>query len=104
MIRAMLQALARSLLIFCVSWGALGQAVLTGETRQVDLWPHVLVLWDPAGTLAPDQAAAARERFAAPTGAYSTLGMKKEVVWLRIPISTGARGGGPWIFDIDYAL
>src|SRR4029079_9675743 len=100
----MVLALARSLLLFCVSLSALGQAILAGETRQVDLWPHVLVLSDPAGTLTPDQAAAMRGRFAAPTGAYATLGMKKEVVWLRAPVTTGERGGGLWILDIDYAL
>ncbi|HEX7558061.1 MAG TPA: diguanylate cyclase, partial [Usitatibacter sp.] len=69
-----------------------------------DLWPQVRVLADPAGTLGVEQALAARDRFDAPRGAYSTLGMDKEVVWLRVPIAISGGGEGTWVLDLDYAL
>lgn len=93
--------------LFCASWagqGAHAQAVLTAQADRIDLWPHVRVLADPDGTLSFEQALAMRERFAVPGGAYATLGMAKEVVWLRVPIAVSGGGEGTWILDIDYAL
>jgi diguanylate cyclase (GGDEF)-like protein len=80
------------------------QVELTGRTEAIDLWPHVQLLSDPARTLTLEQAIAARERFAPPRGAYATLGMQKEVAWLRIPYQVGPAGAGMWIFEIDYSL
>ena len=80
------------------------QALLTGHEGSVDLWPHVQVLPDPTRAIGVEQAIAVRERFGEPQGAYATLGMDKEVVWLRVPIAISAGGAGPWILDFDYAL
>jgi diguanylate cyclase (GGDEF)-like protein len=105
-----LRSLARRLLpaVFlwmgCVALEARAQALLGGGSERIDLWPHVRVLADPARALSLEQALAARERFEAPRGAYATLGMEKEVAWLRVPLAIGAGGEGPWILDIDYAL
>ena len=93
--------------LFLASWvgqGARAQAVLTAEADRIDLWPHVRVLADPSRALGLEQALAARDRFAAPRGAYATLGMGKEVVWLRVPIAVSRGGEGRWILDLDYAL
>jgi diguanylate cyclase (GGDEF)-like protein len=97
-------ALLRWILVACVALGARGEVLLSGDSGRIDPWPHIRVLSDPAGTLTAQQAAAQHDRFAPPAGAYATLGMKKEVVWLRIPVAADARGGGEWILDIDYAL
>ena len=83
---------------------ARGQAVLGKDAGRVELWPHVQVLADPGRALSVEQASAARERFGAHRGAYATLGMEKEVVWLRAPVTVAAGGEGMWILDIDYAL
>jgi diguanylate cyclase (GGDEF)-like protein len=91
----------------CATWiaqAAGAQAVLTAEAGRIDLWPQVRVLSDPSRSLTVDQALAARDRFAVPRGAYATLGMDKEVVWLRVPIAVAAGGEGTWILDLDYAL
>ena len=80
------------------------QALLTGQEGSVDLWPHVQVLPDPTRAIGVEQAIAVRERFGEPQGAYATLGMDKEVVWLRVPIAISAGGAGTWILDFDYAL
>ncbi len=92
---------------FCVSWAALdarAELVLEAKTERIDLWPHVRILADPARALGAEQALAARERFEAPRGAYATLGMDKQVVWLRVPVKVASGGQGAWILDIDYAL
>ncbi len=88
----------------CIAQGARGQAVLTPQADRIDLWPHVRVLADPTHEMTFEQALAARDRFTTPGGAYATLGMGKEVVWLRVPIAIADGGQGPWIFDLDYAL
>jgi len=93
-----------SIALLCASWVAHAQAMLGADVQQIDLWPQVRVLADPAGTLGAEQALAARDRFDVPRGAYSTLGMDKEVVWLRVPIVVSGGGEGTWVLDLDYAL
>jgi diguanylate cyclase (GGDEF)-like protein len=83
---------------------ARAQAVLGAQPERIDLWPHVRVLADPGGALGVDQVLVIRDPFTAPPGAYATLGMDKEVVWLRVPIAVSNGGEGTWILDIDYAL
>jgi diguanylate cyclase (GGDEF)-like protein len=83
---------------------ARAQAVLAGSLERVDLWPQVRVLADPDGSLSAEQAFAARDRFVPPGGAYATLGMAKEVVWVRVPVEVRPGGEGTWILDVDYAL
>ncbi len=93
-----------SIALVCASWVASAQVVLTASPQRIDLWPQVRVLGDPAGAMELEQVRAARDKFAEPRGAYSTLGMDKEVVWLRVPIVVGAGGEGTWVLDVDYAL
>ncbi|QJR12374.1 hypothetical protein DSM104443_03460 [Usitatibacter rugosus] len=89
--------------LLLVAGEACAQAILA-EDASVDLWPQVTALADPDGKLAPEDAFAARDRFAAPKGAYATLGMDKIVTWLRVPLTVSAKGAGTWVLDIDYAL
>ena len=79
-------------------------AVLDGTVERIDLWPYVRVLQDPTGTLELQHVLTSPEKFAVPTGAYASLGMGKDVFWVRIPVKVSAGGEGPWIFDLDYAL
>lgn len=80
------------------------EALLTGNATYVDLWPAARVLFDASGDLGARQALAMRERFVTPPGAYASLGMRKDVVWLLVPVAAGPGGDGEWILDIDYAL
>ena len=101
MIHRLLLALA------CVAWlaaDACAQVRLSGPLEVVDLWPQVKLLSDKERTLTLEQAVAARDRFVRPGGAYATLGMEKEVAWLRIPYAVGPGGDGTWIFEVDYSL
>ena len=93
--------------VACATWvvhEARAQVTLSGEIEKIDPWPHVRLLSDRERSLTLEQAIAARERFAPPPGAYSTLGMEREVAWLRIPYTVAPGGAGTWIFDVDYAL
>ena len=69
----------------------------------VDAWPAVTVLYDAGGKLTPD-AALAGGAFAVPDSAHATLGVRGEVVWLRIPLSIDAGSDGNWIMNIEYPL
>jgi diguanylate cyclase len=96
-----------SIALVCASWTGLdahAQAVLNAQAQRIDLWPQVRVLADPKRALGLEQALAARGRFAAPGGAYASLGLDKEVVWLRVPFTVVEGGEGTWILDLDYAL
>lgn len=83
---------------------AAAQPVLDAHADRIELWPHVRVLEDASGRLEAAAIAPQAERFAAPRGAYATLGMGKDAVWLRIPYSVGPGGEGEWILDLGYAL
>lgn len=91
-------------LLLGMAQAAQAQAVLGKEASRIDLWPHVRVLHDADRVVTAEQAVASPERFTPPAGAYATLGMKKEAVWLRIPLAVASGGEGQWILDIDYAL
>ena len=101
MIHRLLLALA------CVAWlatDACAQVRLGRQLEVVDLWPQVRLLSDKERNLTLEQAVAARDRFVPPSGAYATLGMEKEVAWLRIPYAVAPGGEGTWIFEVDYSL
>jgi len=70
----------------------------------IDAWPAVTVMTDPGGAITPEQALAQPTRFAAPTSAHATLGVHKDVVWLRIPVAVPAYSSGHWVLSIDYAV
>jgi len=70
----------------------------------IDAWPAVSVLVDDGGQLEPEQALAAVQRFRVPTQARATLGVHKEVVWLRIPVQVPAYSDGQWVLSVDYAV
>jgi signal transduction histidine kinase/CheY-like chemotaxis protein len=107
----MLKQLARYLLLILaltMSSGAAlagsGPLLLDARSGQVEAWPAVRVMADSGGKLSPDQALAAAEHYAVPSSAYATLGVHKDVMWLRIPVSVPAENDGEWILNIDYAV
>jgi diguanylate cyclase len=77
---------------------------LTDSTSAVELWPAVTVLNATDGISTPDQALAARDKFARPTTAHATLGMRESVKWLHVPVQVANNAANEWIFDINYAL
>jgi len=83
---------------------AAGPLLLDDSTPHVEAWPAVGVLRDPGGALSAEAVLAAPQRFAAPHGAYATLGMEKAVVWLRMPVQAAAASDGVWVLKVDFGL
>ena len=97
-------------LVALVGWlalSALVQAapplVIDGSSQRVEAWPSVTILPDESGEMDITAAMAAADRFEVPRSAYATLGLRKEPVWLRIPIRWTGGGGPNWMLDIDYS-
>jgi diguanylate cyclase (GGDEF)-like protein len=76
---------------------------IDGSSPRVEAWPAVTILPDESRELDIAAVIAQANRFEAPRSAYATLGLRKEPVWLRIPIQWNGRGGPNWMLDIDYA-
>jgi signal transduction histidine kinase/DNA-binding response OmpR family regulator/HPt (histidine-containing phosphotransfer) domain-containing protein len=77
---------------------------LDDALERVEAWPAVTLLRDPDGRLDAADLATAPERFAAPHGAYATLGMEKGPVWVRIPVRATPGGDGAWALKVDFGL
>ncbi|SHH71485.1 hybrid sensor histidine kinase/response regulator [Massilia sp. CF038] len=76
--------------------------LLRDSTAQVEAWPVLRVQFDGSGARTVEDVLA--RPFNTPTSAYATLGVHREVVWLRIPVAVAAGGDGQWVLDIDYAV
>ncbi|WP_312551985.1 response regulator [Massilia sp.] len=78
--------------------------VLDDRVGKLEAWPAVTTLADPGGRLDIDAVLARGAQFAPPRLAYATLGVHRDVLWLRIPLAVPAGSVGRWIMDIDYAV
>jgi diguanylate cyclase len=78
--------------------------VLADDANRVEAWPSVTVLPDPGRELDIGAVIGQARRFEPPGSAYATLGLRKEPVWLRIPVETPAGAKALWVLDIDYAV
>jgi signal transduction histidine kinase/CheY-like chemotaxis protein len=81
-----------------------GPLLLHAQRDHVEAWPVVRVMSDADGAMTPEAALAAVEHYAVPNSAYATLGVHKDVMWLRIPVSVPADSVSEWVLSIDYAV
>ncbi|WP_119157161.1 diguanylate cyclase [Caldimonas tepidiphila] len=103
-----------ALRLLALAWGALflpagalaalPALLLDDRTLRVEAWPSATVRSDPFGTLTLGEVLASPARFAVPDSAYATLGLRKDVVWLRVPLAVAPSSDGRWILDIDYPV
>jgi diguanylate cyclase len=77
--------------------------VLDAALGAIDAWPAVSVLGDPGRDLASAQVLARAAEFAVPDGPHANLGIRRDAVWLRLPVQVPAGGEARWILSIDYA-
>ncbi|MBP6898956.1 MAG: GGDEF domain-containing protein [Burkholderiaceae bacterium] len=75
--------------------------VLDDEQPRHLAWPVVRVLGDAEGTLDLAEALQRRREFQAPAGPEGNLGVRRDVVWLLLPLRVQS-GNGKWLLDIDY--
>ncbi len=71
----------------------------------VEVWPVVTVMAEPGeAPLAPEQARALAQqgRFAPPTNAAGTLGLRRQAMWLRVPLQVSPSPDERWVLEIDY--
>jgi diguanylate cyclase len=78
--------------------------LLDDAAARVQAWPAVTVLSDSGKALTLDGARTAKERFTRPSTAPATLGLRKDAVWLHIPLAVAPGSDGRWVLDIDYAV
>ena len=107
----LLRRLARLLGRWALGWlvavpllGLAAPLVVHEDTPQVDLWPSVSILPDPGRQLDIAQILKQAAQFEPPRGAHSTLGLRPEPVWLRVPFSVDASAGLQRVLDIDYPV
>ena len=78
--------------------------VLNDTVATIDAWPAVRLRYDPEGKLSLEEAVAALPGFEAPQTAYATLGLRKKIAWLHVPVVVPSHSDGEWILDFDYTL
>ncbi|MFO1329516.1 MAG: diguanylate cyclase [Rubrivivax sp.] len=77
-----------------------GTLMLDDRDESVDAWPAITMLADPSGRLDAAQAWAQRDRFVPPEGPHANLGVRREDIWLRLPLAV--QGQGRWVLELDY--
>ncbi|MFZ6813648.1 diguanylate cyclase domain-containing protein [Undibacterium sp. Rencai35W] len=78
--------------------------VLRDINPTIDAWSAVNMMSDPKGTLNLEQVIADQSQFTQPKTSSDTLGLRKDVVWIRIPLAVSSASDGLWVLDIDYAV
>jgi diguanylate cyclase len=68
----------------------------------VDAWPAVTVLSDPTGQWQLEDVQRKAADLRAPRGARANLGVRRDVVWLHLPLQVPAGEHARWVLDIDY--
>ena len=101
--RALLAAIAAVLTLLALPAES-APLLLDRGHNDVEAWPAVTILDDPGGKLTAQDALAAAGKFTPPRSAYATLGVHKDVVWLRIPLRLAADAPDEWVLNIDYAV
>lgn len=73
-----------------------------GDSRpQQDAWPALRMFSDPGQAMTLAQVQAQQPRFAPPGGPASNLGIRRDAVWLHLPLVVDG-GDGHWLLNIDY--
>ncbi len=91
---------------FCL-WPALCAAqspvlALTDGVGSLEVWPAITMLSDPGGRATVDEVLARPQAFQAPDSPYANLGVRRDVVWLKVPVKVES-GDGEWMLNINYA-
>jgi diguanylate cyclase (GGDEF)-like protein len=77
---------------------------LDDRLARVQASPALTMLSDPSRALSLDAVLDQRDRFEPPVGARGSLGLRRDAVWLRLPVNVAPDSDGRWILDLDYAV
>ncbi len=104
-----IRSLLRRWLVACALAGVAAAAVpaepalrLDASSAVVDVWPAVTVLPDAALTLSLDDVLARQHDFRPPPGPHANFGVRREAMWLRVPLQVSDGAGGAWVLELDY--
>ena len=100
MFRLLFRLICAACLLAAVTAHAGGTLVLDDRDEQVDAWPAITLLADPGQALDAGEAWARRQQFSTPDGPHANLGVRRESVWLRLPLAV--QGQGRWVLELDY--
>jgi len=78
--------------------------VLQPDGRSADAWSVASMLADDTRLLSIQDVLNRRADFAPPPKTGGSLGVRKEAVWLRVPLVSPVASGNEWIVDIDFAV
>ena len=81
-----------------------GPLVLPADARPVNVWSVATMLADPSQQWGVQDALARLPEFAEPPSRGGSLGVRKEAIWLRVPLMSRVASGNEWIVNIDFAV
>ena len=81
-----------------------GPLVLPADARPVNVWSVATLLADPSQQWGVQDALARLPEFAEPPSRGGSLGVRKEAIWLRVPLMSRVASGNEWIVNIDFAV
>lgn len=97
-----LRLLVCTFVILCASNA--GAVDLDGDEHNLRLAPHVEVLHDPGGTLAPIDVLDGKRPFRRPERHPDlNFGYTADVLWLKLPVRSLATGAREWRIEFEYA-
>ena len=82
---------------------ALPALQLDDTQPSLSAWPSITHLAEGAAGLSLAEVMRRRVDFLPPTGPTANLGVRREAVWLLLPLQLG-RGDGRWVLDINFPL
>ena len=94
-----------ALALFASVPGAAAEAralVVDGRAATLDVWPAATVRFDSTGRLTVDDVLADPAAFGEPPHPEPTFGVRRDALWVRVPLDVRCRTGCPLIFDLDY--
>jgi diguanylate cyclase len=75
---------------------------LIDHRGEVDAWPALTMLADPSGQWQIEDVQQRSAELRAPPGARANLGVRRDAVWLHVPLEVPAGASGRWLLDVDY--
>jgi diguanylate cyclase (GGDEF)-like protein len=107
-----LAALCMSL-VCLVSWARAQEATLAATAApdrlrldarhgDIDAWPVLQMLSDPEARLSVQSVVMQASQFIHPSTPYANLGVRREVVWFKVPVEVESGQENRWILRIDY--
>jgi diguanylate cyclase (GGDEF)-like protein len=76
--------------------------VLHDSNPSIELWPAVTMLSDPTLKLELQEVQLRAADFVPPPSRGATLGVRKDAIWLRAPLSVHATSDGRWTLDVNH--